>query len=134
MEQAGIPRTVSKTLFGRRAEASKESERACQLDPLSVFVIANAGLGAYRARDYDRAIQLLQRAIALDPNLPMGHTMIALVYVQQGAHAQALRASAKAVELGGGGAPWKGLYAYVCAATGERATARRLLGELENRP
>ncbi|HUQ15978.1 MAG TPA: tetratricopeptide repeat protein [Gemmatimonadales bacterium] len=119
------------TAWGRHAEARCHYERACAFDPLSTLVAANAALGAYRARDYDRAIDLSHRVISLDPNLPLGHAVIALVYVQQGRCTQALNESAEAVRLGKAGSPWHAIHAYVAAACGEDAEARRLLQELE---
>ena len=120
------------TAQGRHVEAAHECEHAYRLDPLSVFLVANAALGAYRARDYDRAIAWFERAIALDPNLPMGHGLSALVYVQQGNTARARQASMRARELDGGEAP-KALHAYVSAAGGDEALSRELLSELEQR-
>jgi len=121
------------TALHRHADARVQYERACALEPLSGYIIANAALGAYRARDYTRAIELFQREIALDPNLPMGHALMALVHVQQAGRAEALAESSEGLRLGGGAPPWEAIHGYVCAACGEQAEARRVLGELETR-
>ena len=120
------------TAQGRHVEAAHQFEQAYRLDPLSVFIVVNAALAAYRARDYDRAVAWFEQAIALDPNLPMGHGLSALVYVQQGKTAKARQASTRARELNGGEAP-KALHAYVSAASGDHVLARELLSELEQR-
>jgi serine/threonine protein kinase/Tfp pilus assembly protein PilF len=120
------------TAQGRHVEAAHECAQAYRLDPLSVWLVGNAALGAYRARDYDQAIAWFERAIALDPHLPMAHGLSALVYVQQGNTAKARQASMRARELNGGDAP-KALHAYVSAASGDHALSRELLSELEQR-
>jgi TolB-like protein/DNA-binding SARP family transcriptional activator/Flp pilus assembly protein TadD len=119
------------TAVGRHAEAQAHYERACAFDPLSTSIIANAGLGAYRARDHDRAIELFKRVVSLDPNLPVGHTLLALAYLQQLRLEEALLESREGLRLGSSASTWRAVHAYVCAASREQAEARQILLDLE---
>jgi TolB-like protein/DNA-binding SARP family transcriptional activator/cytochrome c-type biogenesis protein CcmH/NrfG len=119
------------TAVGRHAQARAHYERACAFDPLSTSVIANAGLGAYRARDHNRAIELFKRVVSLDPNLPVGHTLLALAYLQQSRLDEALLESREGLRLGSSASTWRAVHAYVCAASREGAEARQILLSLE---
>lgn len=122
------------TAHGRHQEAAAHYEQACRLDPLSGLFLSNAALGAYRAREYDRAIAWFDREIALDPHLPVGRALSALVHVQRGDTAKARAESMRAREFIGTHYPaTNALYAYVCAACGDSAEALELLGELDAR-
>jgi TolB-like protein/DNA-binding SARP family transcriptional activator/Flp pilus assembly protein TadD len=121
------------TAVGRHVEARAHYERACAFDPLSTSVIANAGLGAYRERAYDRAIELFEQVVSLDPNLPVGHTLLALAYVQQSRLQEALLESREGLRLGSNSSIWRAVHAYICAAIKEGAEARQILLGLEAR-
>ena len=121
------------TSVGRHGEAEGEYNRALDLDPLSLFTTCNAALGAYRARDYERSVELFDRAIALDPNLPMAHGLSSLVHVKSGDRESALGAAERGDRLSQGSTPFLAMRAYVQAACGEDESARRVLEELDGR-
>jgi len=52
---------------GRAAEAELHIARALDLDPYSGTVLTNAAILAYMARDYDMAIQRIERALEVSP-------------------------------------------------------------------
>ena len=54
--------------MGRFDEALHESERARQLDPLSLIVAADNGAILYFSRQYDRAIEQCRTVLRKDPN------------------------------------------------------------------
>jgi serine/threonine-protein kinase len=58
---------------GRFAEAEASIARALALDPLSLIIQANAGTVAYFARRFELAVERCDRALALDPEFPVGH-------------------------------------------------------------
>jgi len=73
---------------GRFDEAFRESERARQLDPLSLIIAADNGAILYYSRRYDRAIAQFTTVREMDP----GYTralMIFAPYVQKGMFAEA---------------------------------------------
>src|SRR4029077_12919251 len=58
------------TWLGRFDEALRESERARQLDPLSLIIAADNGATLYYSRQYDRAIAKFRSVRELDPTFP----------------------------------------------------------------
>jgi serine/threonine-protein kinase len=121
------------TALGRHVEAAHQYEEACRLDPLSLLFLANAGLGAYRARRYDEALRWFDRTIRTHATLPMGHGLRALVDVRLRDYTRALESSERAVQLSSGESSWRALRAFVCAACGEHQAARKSIEDLETR-
>jgi TolB-like protein/DNA-binding winged helix-turn-helix (wHTH) protein len=68
---------------GRFDEALAESERARQLDPLSLIIAADRGFILYCARRYDESIRQFRSVQDLDPNFARVG-LINLAYVQKG--------------------------------------------------
>jgi TolB-like protein/DNA-binding winged helix-turn-helix (wHTH) protein/Tfp pilus assembly protein PilF len=74
---------------GRFEEAFAESERARQLDPLSLIIAADHAAVLYFARQHERAIVQFRAVIATDPLFPRSH-MIVYAYVEKGMFPEAL--------------------------------------------
>lgn len=74
---------------GRFDDALRESERARQLDPLSLIIAADNGAILYFARRYDEAIAKWRSVLQIEPNFPRAHVII-LAYVERGMFAEAL--------------------------------------------
>src|SRR5262249_12838881 len=55
---------------GRFDEALKESERARQLDPLSLIIAADNSAIFFFSRQYDRAIEKWRSVLEMDPDFP----------------------------------------------------------------
>ncbi|HEX2165792.1 MAG TPA: tetratricopeptide repeat protein [Longimicrobiales bacterium] len=123
------------TAMGRFDEAVGHMEKAMQLDPLSVIVIANAALGwvLYYARDYERAIEQCTRALELDPDFALAWLWRAMAHEQLGEMDLALRDFEQAVRLSGGSTLHSALHARALAFSGRRADALALLRQLEAR-
>jgi tetratricopeptide (TPR) repeat protein len=91
------------------AEARRLYQHAIELDPS--FAAAYAGLGGTYNIEYgngwnnrdlaavDRAEELVQRALELDPLNPNGHTILAYVYFYRERPAEAVAAAERAIEL-----------------------------------
>ena len=75
---------------GRPHEAIVESERAREIDPFSPLVIMNLGRTYYRARNYDRAIRHLERAVAEDPKNSSALYVLGYVYLKKGMYEEAV--------------------------------------------
>ncbi len=73
---------------GRFAEALDESERAHQLDPLSLIIAADNGAILYFSRNYDAAIEKWRSVQDMDPVFMRAH-LIAGAYVEKGMFAEA---------------------------------------------
>ena len=77
------------TWLGRFDEALRESERARQLDPLSLIIRADNGATLYYARQYDQAIAQFSAVREMDPNFPRAG-LIRFAYEQKGLFVNAL--------------------------------------------
>jgi TolB-like protein/DNA-binding winged helix-turn-helix (wHTH) protein/Flp pilus assembly protein TadD len=113
---------------GRFDEALRESERARQLDPLSLIIAADNGAIFYYARRYDRAIDRLRSVRAVDPTLSRAYLLIA-VYADHGMFDQALAEEARWRPLIPAPVHWSSL-AYVYGRAGRTADARHAIHEL----
>ena len=77
---------------GRFEEAWRESERAHELDPLSLIIAADNGVLLYYARQYDRAIAQFRSVLDMDPHFSRAE-MVIFAYVEKGMFAEALAAA-----------------------------------------
>lgn len=119
---------------GRFDEALEESERARQLDPLSLVIAADNGAILYFSRQYDRAIERFRSVLAMDPSVTRAHLLIA-AYVQKGQFNDAL-ADIELWRRTSGDAPWIWAWeAYVYGRVPDAPKARealKRLGQLDN--
>jgi TolB-like protein len=112
---------------GRFEEALRESERARQLDPVSLIVATdNAAILLY-SRQYDRAIAQFTAVREMDPGFPRA-TLIFAPYVQKGMFAEAQNVIEKEYTAG---SPWQlANLAYIYGRAGKQAPAERELKKL----
>ena len=116
-------------LLGHFDEALRESERARELDPLSLIIATDNGAILYFSRQYDRAIEKLRAVLEVDPNFTHAH-ILEYVYVQKGmfADAQADLEKLRRVD----DSPWSlAQSAYIFGRSGQQPEARRALEKLE---
>ena len=120
--------------LGRHEEASIEAKHAVELDPLSLLMNMTPALASYLARDYDAAVQQLQKIIEMEPNFPAAHSVLGNVYLQQELFEQAMAEYQKVLELSPGIAAVeraiKALMAHAYAKWRKRNKAMKLLDEL----
>ncbi len=109
---------------GHFDEALVESERARQLDPLSLIIAADNGAIFYFARQYDRAIERFRTVLEMDPNFSRAHIILAS-YVQSGQFKQAHADLDAWRQMQGSPAPWIAAWeAYVDGREGDSVDAR----------
>ncbi len=113
---------------GRFDEAFAESERARQLDPLSLIIATDHGAIFYYSRQYDRAIEQLRTVIEMEPTFPRAHIII-FAYVQEGRFADAL-ADIENSRRYSADVNWSALI-YVYGRSGQQKQARHALGKLK---
>ncbi len=113
---------------GRFEEALAESERARQLDPLSLIIAADRGVILYFSRRYEPAVQQFRTVLDLDPGLPRGH-MIVNTWVEMGRYDEALRDIDSWKFTGDNWA--SAVRAYVYARAGQQQRARQLMAKLQ---
>ena len=122
--------------LSRPSEALQELRRAQELDPLSSSVAATALLPFYyappTARRPDLAIEGAKKIIALDPNFPPTHIVLAIAYYQKGLYQDALAAARQARQLNDNWG-FTAILAATYATAGQSDEARKLLDELRQR-
>ncbi len=111
---------------GRFDEALAESERARQLDPLSLIIATDNGMILYYARHYDRAIAQFDAVLEMEPNFQQAR-VVAGAYVEQGRFAEAL-SSASSLESDPLKWSWQ---AYIYGRQGRSVEARHALENLQ---
>jgi len=114
---------------GRFDEALRESERARQLDPLSLIIATDNGAILYFSRQYDRAIEKLRAVRELDPSFPRAAGLMVRAYEQKGMFADALADVEKSCPLYNSWACSELVYIY--GRTGQEAQAGLALAKLE---
>ncbi len=75
---------------GRFDEALAESERARQLDPLSLIIASDRGAVLLCARQYDRAIAQFRAVLDMDPHFFHAYDYLMISYVRAGRYTEAL--------------------------------------------
>ena len=115
---------------GRFEEAFRESERARQLDPLSLIIAADHAALLYYSRQYDRAIEQFRAVLELDPSFPRAH-MIISAYLEKGMFAEALEDLEARRRIGGESPYYWGTLAYVSGRAGQSERSRQALKKLE---
>jgi tetratricopeptide (TPR) repeat protein len=114
----------------RREAAMAERKRAMELEPLSLMINQGSAAIFHRADHYDEAVKQARKVIEMDPNYWQGHWHLGRAYEQKGRHEEAIAELQKAVDLLR--APKViGELGYVYAASGKRAEAEKVIGELE---
>ncbi|MGA8593323.1 MAG: winged helix-turn-helix domain-containing protein [Bryobacteraceae bacterium] len=117
-------------LQGRFQEALDESERARELDPLSLIIATDDGAIYYFSRQYDRAISRFRAVLDVDPSLGRAHLIIP-AYVQQGRFEDALADLDRWRRRVGDG-PWAWSWeAYIYGRMGNLVRARQAFERIE---
>ena len=87
--------------MGRSAEAIAEILRARKLDPLSLIINTEVGLIYYYTRQYDEAIEQIQKALEMDPNFLPAHKWLSRIYDKIGWNREAVARHTQALMLAG---------------------------------
>ena len=118
----------------RPEEARVELDRAARLDPLSPdklwYGAVSFAFAPPAARRHDRAVEVAQKTLELDPNFYPARVTIALAYQQTGRVADAVVETQRAYEQSDGGTTWLAILAHAYALAGEPEQARKALQEL----
>jgi TolB-like protein/DNA-binding winged helix-turn-helix (wHTH) protein/Tfp pilus assembly protein PilF len=113
---------------GRFDEALQESERARQLDPLSLIIAADNGAILYFSRRYDRAVEKWRSVLEMDPDFQRAHLIIG-AYVGKGMFAEALADNEKFRSVTPVSSYWS-WRAIIYSRSGQAEQARHALHEL----
>jgi tetratricopeptide (TPR) repeat protein len=113
---------------GRFEEALEQSERAHQLDPLSLIIAADNGAILYFSRNYDAAIEKWRSVQDMDPGFMRAHLIVG-AYIEKGMFAEALADNEKLRPTISDGAYWS-MLAYIYGRARQMTEAQRALHEL----
>ena len=118
-------------VMGRHQDAITAMEQAAALDPLSAPI--RFGLaGAYCwARQYDAALKAYKDTIDLDPAFVPAYQALAAHYAQKGAYQEAFVQLERSLSQHGSSERDLVARAQVCALSGRRDEAKKLLSELK---
>lgn len=111
----------------RRAEAIRESERACELDPLCRVVNTSAAWIRYLVGDYKAALERCRRTAELDPLYLPARRMIGMIFLQEGKIRDALDVLEAAYAEGREDPVMGARLAHAKAVAGDRAGATTIL-------
>jgi TolB-like protein/DNA-binding winged helix-turn-helix (wHTH) protein/Tfp pilus assembly protein PilF len=115
---------------GRFEEAFAESERARQLDPLSLIIASDYGWILYDSRQFDKAVKQSQSVLELDPNFDHARALIIPSYFQLGRSDEAVDLINRWADREQG--PWTLAWKVaVYSRSGYAEEARRAVAKLE---
>ena len=118
--------------MGRHEESLRAIHKAQALDPLSPAINGGVGSRLLWAHRYDEAIEQLQRALEMDPNLGMTHRYLAWAQQAKGDAEKAINELRQAVLLDSRTGLLASL-AHAYALAGHAPQARSILKDLEER-
>ena len=116
---------------GRHEEAIVETQRAAELDPLSLIINASYGRAFFYAKQYDKAIQQFRKTVELDPSFVRAHLYLGWTYEAKGMFNDAIAEYEKARALDDSPVIAASL-AHVLAEAGRKDEAEKLLVELND--
>jgi len=119
------------TAMGRFKEGIAETEKAQELDPLSMIINAGVGWCFYFARQYDKAIEQLRKALEMDQHFVPGHAWLGGAYLQQGLFPEGITELRAASEISGGSHLYIALLGHAYGVAGDKAQAQKILDQLK---
>src|SRR5829696_8558291 len=120
-------------MVGRFDEAVAHSNRAIDLDPVSLSVNLGLGESLYLAGRCNEAIPQFVRTIELDPGFASAHIELAGCYDAVGNHESAIDEARKAVELSDGSSSALANLAYSLGRAGNDTEARKIIEQLKKK-
>ncbi len=118
---------------GRFAEARSAIQKASELEPLSLTVLATSGLVSYCQREYDAAIAEYMKALELDANFGIAHYFLGHAYLEKKLIDQAIAELEQSVTLTNRSPECVAMLGYAYAVAGNTSRALELVGELDAR-
>jgi TolB-like protein/DNA-binding winged helix-turn-helix (wHTH) protein/tetratricopeptide (TPR) repeat protein len=117
--------------LSRTDEAIRESERACELDPLCLVVNSSAAWVRFVAGDYEEAISRCLHTVAMSPRFSAARRVLGAAYLQSGREGDAIQSLQGAMAQAEKDPVLLAWLAHARAAVGDRDEARSLLAKLQ---
>jgi tetratricopeptide (TPR) repeat protein/DNA-binding winged helix-turn-helix (wHTH) protein len=105
-------------------------QRARDLEPMSLPMNSVLSSYYYYAREYEKAVELGESALELDPQFPVAHASLGLAQLATGKKQEALKHFGEATRLSGEAPLMVAHLAYGLAEFGETEKARELVKQL----
>lgn len=118
--------------MGRPNEAVAHVRVVLQVNPVSLWAIDTLSAQLYWARRYDEAVEQARKSVEMDPNRVAGHLWLGLALEQKHDFPESIARLEKAVELSHDKSGMA-FVAHARALSGDKAGARKILGDLEQR-
>ncbi len=125
--------SVSLAAKGMFTEAEAQARLAMENDPLSPSVASNAAWAISLSGNPDRAIEILKKAVEIDPNFARTRLRLGRAYEQKQMYDTAILELEQAVKVSGGEPCYIGSLGHAYAVAGKTGLAKKLLHELEGR-
>jgi serine/threonine protein kinase/Tfp pilus assembly protein PilF len=116
--------------MGRFPESLRELQLAAELDPLSLIISTSIGWHHYLVRDFDRAIEQINRTLEMDSNFYSARHVLGRAYEKKRMYEEALTEFQKASALYDQNTTILAEFGYTYAVSGQTEEARRVLKEL----
>jgi tetratricopeptide (TPR) repeat protein len=117
--------------MGRFDEAFDELKKAQKLDPLSLWIKADAASIFYMAKQYDKAIKQCKDIIKKDLDFPLAYLWLGSSYVEKEMYEEAIKVGEIFANLTGNSPLALALLGRCYAGVGEREEALMILDRLE---
>jgi serine/threonine-protein kinase len=121
------------TVRGDFEKSLQEFEKARVLDPLSPLINSEIGAVYFFQRDYDRCIEYSNRMARQFPEFALPHVNLAWAYTEKKMYREAIAEYLQARTLSKGHSYVEATLAYTYAISGNKAEARKILKNLEQR-
>ena len=115
---------------GRIDESIRETEKAFELDPLSLSTNTALAFPYMIDGKFDTAIEKLQRVFEVDENFPMARFYLARCYTGKGLYKESIAEYEKAIQNSGGSTFFVSAMMYSLAKGGQKKEAEKKLEEL----
>ena len=116
--------------LSRNQEAIRESERACELDPLCLVVNSSAAWVRFVAGDYDAAVARCLHTVGMNPRFSLARRVLGAAYLQSGREDEAIESLEGAMSQAEKDPVLLAWLAHAKATVGEPDQARALLVKL----
>jgi len=123
---------------GRLEEAVSKARMAVEIDPLSPYAHSQEGIaklfyGGFYGGQTTNAVEVLERAAAMDPDNTVARYTLGLAYGRTHQHDRAIEALSRVVELTSRTTYYLGVLAWAYGNARRAEDARNLLEEIEER-
>jgi adenylate cyclase len=117
---------------GRIEESLTQSKRILELSPFDILFNVHMGWHYLHARQYDQALDQIERTIEMDKNFAETYPWLGLILEQKGRYPEAIAAFQKAMSLfPGGSSIAEAELAHTYAVSGNREAAQKIIAELQ---